>query len=327
MIFVTLFTRAGCHLCEDVKRDLEQLKADFPHELVEIDIEASPELVEKYALEIPVVEVGPYRLKAPILRSELQMTLGAALDRQKQIEKIDSPAARSEAQGKGKWTDADRISLWIARHYLAAINFFILVYIGLPFLAPVLMQAGWETPARVIYRSYRLVCHQLAYRSFFLFGEQAIYPREAAGFEGLLTFSRATGLSEGNSAREIFAAEDYHGEEGIGFKVALCQRDIAIYLGIILFNLAFVLTRRRLPPLPWYLWLALGILPIALDGFSQLFSQPPISLLPYRESTVFLRILTGGMFGFFTAWFGIPMLEESMSETRRFLDKKRRMAA
>jgi glutaredoxin len=47
MIFVTLFTREGCHLCEDVKRDLQDLRAEFPHELVEIDIDSNPELSRK----------------------------------------------------------------------------------------------------------------------------------------------------------------------------------------------------------------------------------------------------------------------------------------
>lgn len=327
MIFVTLYTRNGCHLCEDVKRDLEELKSEFPHELVEIDIETNPGLLAKYVLEIPVVEVGPYKLKAPFNRTELQLTLSAAIDRQNQIEKLESPESRAAAAPAEKMTGSDKISYWISRHYLAAINLFVLIYIGLPFLAPVLMRAGFETPARVIYRSYRLVCHQLAYRSFFLFGEQAIYPREAAGFVDLLTFKQATGLSEGNASSEIFQAEDYVGGEGIGFKVALCQRDVAIYVGILLFNFVFILTRRRLRQLPWYLWLAFGILPIAIDGFSQLLSQPPIGLFPYRESTVYLRILTGGMFGFFTAWFGIPMLEESMSETRQYLNRKRPSAS
>jgi uncharacterized membrane protein len=79
----------------------------------------------------------------------------------------------------------------------------------------------------------------------------------------------------------------------------------------------------RLKSIPWYLWLALAIVPIGLDGFSQLLSQPPLSFLPYRESTPFLRVLTGFMFGFFTAWFGYPMVEESMRDTRKLMEDKR----
>ena len=324
MIYIKLFTRKDCHLCEHVKAALNSLKIQYLHELVEIDIESTPELEKKYALEIPVVEIGPYTLKAPVNRSELQMTLGAALDRQNQIEKIETSAKTKTARFGGKWTDADGISYWIARHYMALINIFVLIYVGLPFLAPALMIAGIESPANLIYRAYSLVCHQLAYRSFFLFGDPVVYPRAAAGLEGMLSFSQATRLSEGNTASEIFQAERYTGEPQVGFKVALCERDVAIYAGILLFGIVFVLTGKRLPVLPWYLWLFLAILPISVDGFSQLLSQPPIGIFPYRESTPFLRILTGSCFGFFTAWFGFPLVEESMAETRKFLGNKLR---
>ena len=74
--------------------------------------------------------------------------------------------------------------------------------------------------------------------------------------------------------------------------------------------------------LPWYLWIAIGIAPIALDGVSQVISQPPFHLLAYRESTPFLRTLTGGLFGFMTAWFGYSQVEIAMQETRRILAVK-----
>jgi uncharacterized membrane protein len=80
--------------------------------------------------------------------------------------------------------------------------------------------------------------------------------------------------------------------------------------------------------LPWYLWIIFGILPIAMDGLSQLLSQPPLNvfissdLLAYRESTPFLRSLTGFLFGFTTAWFGYPLVEETMADTRRYIKDK-----
>jgi uncharacterized membrane protein len=69
-----------------------------------------------------------------------------------------------------------------------------------------------------------------------------------------------------------------------------------------------------------------GVIPIGLDGFSQLFSQLPFqfiqSILPYRESTPLLRVLTGFLFGITTAWFMFPLIEESMTDTRILLAKK-----
>ena len=79
---------------------------------------------------------------------------------------------------------------------------------------------------------------------------------------------------------------------------------------------------RKIKPLPWYLWLLFGILPIAIDGFSQLLSQPPLGFFPYRESTPFLRSLTGFLFGLTTAWFGFPIVEESMVDVRRYYGQK-----
>ncbi len=70
----------------------------------------------------------------------------------------------------------------------------------------------------------------------------------------------------------------------------------------------------------------IGIAPIGFDGFSQLFSQLNLPFLsaifPYRESTPFLRVLTGSLFGFSTAWFGLPYMEQSMRETHALLVKK-----
>ena len=177
------------------------------------------------------------------------------------------------------------------------------------------MSAGYTRPATVIYRFYGLVCHQLAFRSWFIFGEQAAYPREAAGVDNLLPYGIATGLSEDDE----LAARQFVGDPKVGYKVALCERDVAIYGGILLFGLIFTLTGKRIKPLPWYLWLMVGIVPIAIDG---LLSQPPLNMFPYRESTPFLRSVTGFLFGFTTAWFGYPIVEESMQDVRRYYGQK-----
>ncbi len=322
MIVVKLYSREACHLCHDVQAELEDLQEQYPHKLEIVDIDSSENLKDKYGSEVPVVEIGPYTLKAPISRSELQITLGAAQDRQRHIDMIAQSALDRSAVLGDTWTRADGLSYGIAKHYMAVISIFVALYLGLAFLAPVLKQAGAEVPANMIYRAYGFVCHQLAFRSFFLFGEQFVYPRAAAGVDDLRTFNQATGLSEGSSPQEITDAQLYRGEDGVGYKVALCERDVAIYAGILLFGLIFSLSGWRIPALPWYLWLPLAFIPIGLDGFSQLLSQPPLGLLPFRESTPMLRVLTGGAFGFFTAWFGFPTVEESMVETRKIMAAK-----
>ncbi len=323
MINVTLYSRKDCHLCNQAKTDLNSLQEQYPHQLVEIDVDSSNDLRRAYGFEVPVVEIGPYRLKAPIDRQELQMTLGAASDRNRHLEAINNPATAAALQQSQTWTKADGITYWFSRHYLAIFNLFVLIYVGLPFLAPVLMYTGAEAPARLIYRSYSLVCHQLAYRSFFLFGEQAVYPRAAAGVPGILSFQQATGINEQSTSQDLLAARNFIGNPQIGYKVALCERDVAIYGGILLFGILYAVTGRRIPPLPWYLWILIGIIPIGLDGFSQLFSQPPFNFIPFRESSPYLRTLTGALFGITTAWFGYPLVQETMNDTVRIMAEKK----
>lgn len=318
MLTVTLYWKEDCHLCEQVEADLASLQSEYPHRLVKIDIKDDEELLRKYGLDIPVIEVGPYTLKAPIDKKRLMVALGAASDRRKQKMAIEGEVYTQKVERGQQITWGDKLTYWFSHRYMLIFNILVAIYVGLPFLAPVLAKNGINTPATIIYKVYGGLCHQLAFRSVFLFGEQPFYPREVAGVNGLETFGAATGIDE----NDIIAARKFIGNEKVGYKVALCQRDVAIYGGILLFGLLFSLTGRRLKSLPLFLWILIGIFPIGLDGVSQLVSQMSFGLVPFRESTPFLRFLTGFLFGFTTAWFGYPLVEETMADARQLLKKK-----
>jgi len=328
MLNVTLYTRKGCKLCDEVKEELNALQAKYPHRLTEVDIESDSALIQNFGLEIPIVEAGPYRLKAPITRQKLEMTLGAAFDRKNQLEQLGDPEYLQRIKRGKQVTTGDRVSFWISRRYLLLLNLFMLFYVGLPFLAPTLMKLGAELPAKAIYRIYSPLCHQFGFRSFFLFGEQAFYPLAEANISGVATFEEVTGISRLDDPYSVtrFAARNYVGDETVGYKVALCERDSAIYFSILIFGIIFGLTGRRIKSLHWMIWLFLGLGSVGLDGFSQLLSQFDWEwlavVIPYRESTPFLRVLTGALFGLTTAWFAYPNIEESMNETRQYYIKK-----
>lgn len=328
MLTVTLYTRNGCGLCDEAKQHLDEMKDQYPHRLVEVDIESDPALLKKYLTTIPVVEVGPYTLVAPITKEHLRMTLGAASDRRGQLERVGGSDYEQRVRRGQEITGSDRVSNWISRHYLLLLNFFLALYVGLPFLAPTLMEAGADPLARGIYTMYSPLCHQFGFRSFYLFGEQLYYPLSEAGVQGAKTFEQITGFEDLQNPNSLsrLQARQFIGNEEVGYKVALCERDVAIYLGMLFFGLVFGLTGRRLPPLHWALWILIALGPIGLDGFSQLFSQFNFTwlatYLPYRESTPFLRVLTGALFGIGTAWFSFPYIEESMAETRQFFARK-----
>jgi glutaredoxin len=54
---IKLYTRNRCHLCENAKAIILDLKEKWDFQYIEVDIDASDELTEKYGLMIPVVEI------------------------------------------------------------------------------------------------------------------------------------------------------------------------------------------------------------------------------------------------------------------------------
>ena len=55
---VTLYARAGCHLCDVARLQLRALQRTFPFTLEDVDIEGDPDLERRFMLEIPVVAVA-----------------------------------------------------------------------------------------------------------------------------------------------------------------------------------------------------------------------------------------------------------------------------
>lgn len=195
----------------------------------------------------------------------------------------------------------DRLVLGIARHWVALFSLALFLYVGLPFLAPVLMQAGATGPARVIYLVYSPACHQLPDRSYFLFGQNPVYTLEELESSNALPGS---GLLE---------RRRYIGDETLGWKVALCERDVAIYGSMLLAGIIFALLRGRVRRLPLPVFV-LFVIPIAVDGLTQLFGL--------RTSNWWLRTITGALFGAGVVWLVYPYIQESMDDIRANIEKK-----
>jgi uncharacterized membrane protein len=148
------------------------------------------------------------------------------------------------------------------------------------------MSIGRDDLASWIYRLYASACHQWSFRSYFLFGPRPTY-----------SFDELNVLVPG-------AAYSFLGSPDLGYKVAFCERDVAIYTGALLAGLLFVAARSKLRPLRFSWFMAL-IIPMALDGFTQ--------LVGLRESSAELRTLTGLLFGVAGVWLVFPRLELLLS--------------
>jgi uncharacterized membrane protein len=176
--------------------------------------------------------------------------------------------------------------------YLLALGSFL----ALPIAAPILAMRGQDRAAGWIYAAYRLTCHQLPHHSWFLGGARWQY-----------TWSEvqpATGL-----ALDAASLAFHHPirDSVLGYQLAFCQRDLAIWSALFFTSLLLLTLRKRRRisalRLRWYL---LALVPMAVDGLSQ--------LVGLRESTPLLRSITGAIFGAATAWLVVPLLEEGFQE-------------
>jgi glutaredoxin len=70
---VTLYTRTGCCLCDEVKTVIAEARRYAEFDYVEIDIDGDPDLVRLYNDEVPVVAIN--RRKAFKYRIELNQFL------------------------------------------------------------------------------------------------------------------------------------------------------------------------------------------------------------------------------------------------------------
>jgi uncharacterized membrane protein len=150
-------------------------------------------------------------------------------------------------------------------------------------VAPLLAATGLTSAATAVYELYHLTCHQWAFRSFFLFGSQAVYARDVLEEAGFDPFTLV-------------------GQAGVGWKMGFCERDLAIYVGVLVFGMWYMRI-RSVKPLG-FLTYGLLCLPMAVDGFTQLYGL--------RESTWELRVVTGLLFGAASAWFVYPRFDTAV---------------
>lgn len=188
---------------------------------------------------------------------------------------------------------ANGLVVGIARHWLALFNTAWGIYVLLPLLAPVFMHFGLYTPARLIYGLYSVLCHQLPDHSYFFFGGEAV-PSVAT--------LEAGGMQAGLG---LLGQRRFIGTPLIGYKVALCQRDVAIYGSIFVAGLVYAVVRKHVKPIPLKLFVIL-LIPMAIDGLTQMFGL--------RTSNWWLRSVTGILFGFAAVFLAYPYVQQAMDD-------------
>ncbi len=78
---VKLYTRPGCHLCDEARREMAAAGCRDLYELEEIDVDTDPELRRRYGWDVPVVAVNgavafKHRLTRDDFREEIRRAVG-----------------------------------------------------------------------------------------------------------------------------------------------------------------------------------------------------------------------------------------------------------
>jgi len=231
-----------------------------------------------------------------------------------------------------------RATYFLMKHWL----FILIAALGLinilPFFAPLLMKLGFSGPANLIYLLYAPLCHQMAHRSFFLFGEQVMYAPQ-----------NFPTLTSGNLVEDMFALKAFNGNELLGWKVAWSDRMVYMYgmtwVALIFyynFRIRFQIKRINL------IIFALLLLPMFLDGMSHVMSDFQgglfegfryqnkwlANLTHYRLPQSFyvgdsfgtfnswMRLISGIGFGIGVVWLVVPVIDESISRDVKIIGRK-----
>jgi glutaredoxin len=70
-VIATVYSRTGCHICDQALEALEAMKAERPElELEVVDIEQDDELLKRYLERIPVVTIGGDEISELVLDAD-----------------------------------------------------------------------------------------------------------------------------------------------------------------------------------------------------------------------------------------------------------------
>ena len=77
MTTITIYSRQGCHLCDDAQKTLESMREELNFAIEVIDIDQDAELIKLYSDQVPVIHIDGthhdfYKVDPTRFRSSLE---------------------------------------------------------------------------------------------------------------------------------------------------------------------------------------------------------------------------------------------------------------
>lgn len=179
-----------------------------------------------------------------------------------------------------------RATYFFVRYWLILFLALFGIYNLLPFAAPVAMRLGWTPIGSAIYDLYTTQCHQMAQRSFFLFGAQPMYNLDELPLR----------LTD-KSLPDMLILRGFRGSDVFGWKVAWSDRMVYMYGSLWSITAVYWILSRRRPWKPLRLGIvALLLAPMAVDGITHLLSDGNGLSAGFRYDNAWLAALTNNVF-------------------------------
>jgi hypothetical protein len=78
---LTLLSRPGCRLCEEMRRQVDVILADVPRHWEDVDVDSDPDLARRYGETIPILFVNGRlfaKVRLPSLATRLRLRRAAS---------------------------------------------------------------------------------------------------------------------------------------------------------------------------------------------------------------------------------------------------------
>lgn len=170
----------------------------------------------------------------------------------------------------------------VGRNWLKLFNILFAIFFGVPWLAPVFMNWGWESAAQAIYFIYSPLCHQFPQRSYFLFGDQAMYSLDDIA----KVWPNTTNPLE---------LRQFIGTPEMGWKIAWSDRMVSMYGGILIGSLLVSAFQNWIKQISLW-WLPIVMIPMGVDGLTHAVSDLFGFQDGFRYHNSWLGSLTGQLF-------------------------------
>lgn len=208
-----------------------------------------------------------------------------------------------------------------AKHWLLIVNLLMAVFIGLPYLVPVLEYFGFNGLAHAIHLAYRVTCHQLPERSYFILGHQASICQRCSAIWLMFLIGGVIYAFSGRRIKPLpfkwwvlalIPVGLDGGTQLMGPIYAILPGWLLSGAAVLIWAaLTIIMLTRKVRDWQYYLFVA--CLPAAM-----IFVQ----ITGARLSNWELRSLTGGVFGLANAWLMYPMFQEAFGDLRQEMEKK-----